>query len=77
MPDHLQIYIFRVMPDLDYIKALENEVRLFLADVDAYIARLPKAPEPEVFHDPNQDEKIHRYPSEIEELMKFYGRFPA
>lgn len=43
MPEHLQVYIFRVMPDREYIATLETEVRSFLDDVDALIARLPKA----------------------------------
>lgn len=34
MPEHLRLYVYRVMPDPDYIAALEKEVRTFLAEVD-------------------------------------------
>jgi hypothetical protein len=40
MPEHLQLYIFRVTPDPDYIKALEKEVRTFLNEVDRLYAQL-------------------------------------
>lgn len=68
MPPHLQLYIFRVMPDLEYISALEAEVKTFLADVDAYLAKLPQAPVP---CDPNPDEKIHRTADELALIAGF------
>lgn len=42
MPEHLKTYIFRVQPDAAYIIALEAEVRVFLAGVDAMVERLLK-----------------------------------
>lgn len=35
MPEDLQLYIFRVMPDQDYIRQLAAEVKVFLDEVDA------------------------------------------
>lgn len=43
MPKHLRTYIFTVARDEEYITALEAEIRKFLADVDATIAKLDKA----------------------------------
>lgn len=40
MPEHLQLYVFRVTPDLEYIAAMERKVRAFLAEVDKLHARL-------------------------------------
>lgn len=34
MPEHLQLYVFRVVRDEDYIKTLEAEVSRFLLEVD-------------------------------------------
>lgn len=42
MPKHLQAYIFRVFRDDSYIKTLEAEVRAFLDEVDALLAKFPK-----------------------------------
>jgi len=46
MPPHLQLYTFKVERDPDYIAVLEKEVRLFLAEVDALLGRLPRPPLP-------------------------------
>jgi hypothetical protein len=40
MPAHLRTYIFTVKRDESYIKALESEVRCFLADVDRALVQL-------------------------------------
>lgn len=40
MPPHLRTYIFTVPRDEDYIANLEREVRAFLAEKDALVARL-------------------------------------
>lgn len=42
MPANLQLYVFRVVRDEAYIKMLEAEVRAFLAEADALVARLLK-----------------------------------
>jgi hypothetical protein len=40
MPEHLQLCIYRVEPDADYIAMLEKEVRAFLKEVDQLYDRL-------------------------------------
>jgi hypothetical protein len=42
MPEHLQLYVFRVTRDEKYIITLEAEVRVFLQEVDALVERLLK-----------------------------------
>lgn len=44
MPPHLQLYVFRVERDEEYIKALEAEVAKFLKEVDeAYLKLMERA----------------------------------
>jgi hypothetical protein len=40
MPEHLQLYVFRVVRDEDYIAALERKVLAFLKEVETLHARL-------------------------------------
>ncbi|MDA8260222.1 MAG: YqaJ viral recombinase family protein [Betaproteobacteria bacterium] len=40
MPDHLRTYIFRIERDEEYIKMLNQEVILFLVEVDQLVAKL-------------------------------------
>lgn len=42
MPEHLQLYVFRVWRDEDYIKMLAAEVAVFLSEADALTERLLK-----------------------------------
>ncbi len=42
LPEHLQLYIFRVTRDEAYIKTLAGEVVKFLAEVDELHASLMK-----------------------------------
>lgn len=43
MPERLQLYVFRVVRDEEYIKALEAEVKKFLAEVDELTAKLMRS----------------------------------
>jgi len=76
-PEHLQVFIKRLERDNARIAELEREALAFLSEVDALIARLPKAPQPVVIKDPNPDEKLRHTAEEIEELAAFYMRNPA
>jgi hypothetical protein len=40
MPPHLQLYVFRVQPDADYIRQLAAEVTVFLDEVQALYLKL-------------------------------------
>lgn len=44
MPEHLRTYTYQVPRDDAYIKALEGELRKFLADVDEAVEKLNVAP---------------------------------
>ena len=47
LPEHLQLFVARFNRDEARIAAMESEVARFNAEVDAMLAGLPKAPEPE------------------------------
>lgn len=40
MPDDLQLYVVRYVPDVAYLKEIESEVTQFLAETDARLARV-------------------------------------
>jgi len=75
MPNHLQLYVFRVVPDPAYITTLAEEVRVFLAEVDQLLGRLPKAPAPLV--DPNHDDRIIRTDEELAALISGFSQHDA
>ena len=77
LPEHLQLFTVRLPRNDARIAHLEQESLILLAEVDALIERLPKAPKPIALVDPNPDDKIHHLPEEIEALAAFYGKWPA
>lgn len=68
LPEHLQLFVKRLMRDNALIAELESEASAFLDEVDALIGRLPQPP---VFHYLNPDEKLQRSPEELEIIANF------